>query len=101
MKLAWILAAVVSCVACREDRAAVDTSRHVYRATGVVRSFGPAHAYVNIAHDDIPGYMAAMTMSFEPRTPKQLEGLSIDDEVRFAFEEDKDARRLLDTIEKR
>lgn len=29
------------------------------RPTGVIKSFGPGRAYVNIAHDDIAGYMKA------------------------------------------
>lgn len=72
-----------------------------HHATGVVKSFGPGRAFVNIAHGDIPGYMGAMTMSFEPQRPGQLDGLSEQDRVDFDFVETEDARRVLTRIDKR
>lgn len=72
-----------------------------YRATGTVRSFGPGRAYVNIAHDEIPGYMGAMVMSFWPQRVEQLDGLAVGDRVEFQFTETEDARRLLASIRKR
>jgi len=73
----------------------------VHHATGKIKSFGPGNAFVNIAHDDIPGYMSAMTMSFEPENSAQLKGLSIGDSVGFDFVETPDARRVLKKIQKR
>ncbi len=70
-----------------------------YAARGTVKSFGKARRYVNIAHDDIPGYMAAMTMAFHPTTPAQLDGLDVGDRVEFAFVERGD-RRVLEYIRK-
>ncbi|WP_394821576.1 copper-binding protein [Pendulispora albinea] len=72
-----------------------------YSARGVVRSFGADKKYVNIAHEKIEGYMAAMTMSFEPRNPQQLAGLNVGDSVSFRFTATEDGRRLLDAIEKK
>ncbi|MGA3121679.1 MAG: copper-binding protein [Polyangiaceae bacterium] len=72
-----------------------------YRATGVIRSFGPDRTYVNIAHDEIPGYMSAMTMSFWPARKEQLDALVVGDRVAFEFTEAEDARRILATIGKR
>jgi Cu/Ag efflux protein CusF len=72
-----------------------------YHAVGVVRSFGPSRSFVNIAHESIPGYMAAMTMSFEPKNPGQLDGLAERDPVQFDFVETADARRVLVQITKR
>ncbi len=72
-----------------------------YHAVGVVKSFGPGRAYVNISHEDIPGYMKAMTMSFEPQRPGQLDALSERDRVDFDFVETEDARRVLTRIDKR
>lgn len=68
-----------------------------YTARGVVRSFGKARRYVNIHHEDIPGYMNAMTMSFEPGAPGQLDGLSEGDQVVFTFVDDGE-RRVLEKI---
>jgi Cu/Ag efflux protein CusF len=71
-----------------------------YHAVGAIRSFGPARSFVNIAHEDIPGYMAAMTMAFEPKNPGQLDGLAEKDRVQFDFVETADARRVLVQITK-
>lgn len=72
-----------------------------YHATGTIKSFGPGRAYVNITHDEIPGYMAAMTMSFWPERVEQLDGLAVGDRVEFEFTETEDARRVLLGIRKR
>ena len=72
-----------------------------YHAVGVIRSFGPGRAFVNIAHEDIPGYMQAMTMSFEPQRAGQLDGFAEQDRVAFDFMETEDARRVLTRIDKR
>jgi Cu/Ag efflux protein CusF len=82
---------------CASARVA-ETSQSAYAAKGVVKSFGPDRAFVNIAHEEIPGYMAAMTMSFEPERPAQLAGLSVGDRVGFRFVETPDARRVLLSI---
>jgi Cu/Ag efflux protein CusF len=71
-----------------------------YKAHGVVKSFGPKHAYVNIAHEKIPGYMEAMTMSFEPRRPEQLDGIDVGAKVSFTFTASEDGHRVLDAIAK-
>ena len=71
-----------------------------YHATGEVRSFGPQRVYVNIAHDDIPGYMNAMTMSFEPENPSLLDGLEVGVRVSFDFYETADSRRVLTRIQR-
>jgi Cu(I)/Ag(I) efflux system protein CusF len=72
-----------------------------YHAAGTIKSFGPGRAYVNIAHEEIPGYMGAMTMSFWPQRGEQLDGLATGDHVEFEFTETEDARRLLASIRKR
>ncbi len=69
-----------------------------YDARGVVKSFGPDRKYVVIAHEKIAGYMEAMTMSFEPRTPAQLDGLQGGDRVTFTFLATEDGRRVLQAI---
>jgi len=90
--------AALAAHATRHPAATLEAS--TYDARGVVRSFGPSRAYVNIAHEDIPGYMKAMTMSFEPRTPSQLDGLAVGDHVVFRFTDQGDGRRLIDSIRK-
>jgi len=71
-----------------------------YASRGVIKSFGPERKFVNIAHEAIPGYMGAMTMSFEAVSPDQLKPFAVNDRVRFSFTADHDERRLLASIEK-
>lgn len=71
------------------------------QATGVVRGFDDRRTQVRIAHDEIPGYMAAMTMTFDAKEKAQLDGLSKDDAVRFSFTEEGDGRYLLQSIARR
>lgn len=70
-----------------------------YKTKGTVQSFGKDRKYVNIAHEDIPGYMMAMTMSFDPRTASQLDGLKEGDKVNVTFTVDGN-KRLIDAISK-
>lgn len=70
-----------------------------YTTHGVVKSFGKDRKYVNIRHDDIPGYMMSMTMSFQPRSPSQLDGLAEGDKVKLTFTDAGD-KRWLDSIAK-
>ena len=72
-----------------------------YDARGVVKSFGPDRAYVNIAHEDIPGFMAAMTMDFEPRQKDLLKDLTVNDAVVFHFTETPEGKRVIDSIAKK
>lgn len=46
-----------------------------YAARGMVVRVDPTHKTVLVSCDDIPGYMAAMTMPFDVRDAKELEGL--------------------------
>ena len=64
-----------------------------------MQSFGKDRKYVNIAHEDIPGYMMAMTMSFDPRSPSQLDGLNPGDKVKLTFTVDGN-KRWIDSIAK-
>ncbi len=65
---------------------------------GDIVAFGPNRSYVSIAHEAIPGYMGAMTMSFEPRRPAQLEGLQVGTHVALTFTASDDGHRWIDQI---
>lgn len=65
---------------------------------GTIRSFGPRRGFANIAHEDIPGYMQAMTMPFEFRDATLSAGLSVNDRVRFSFEEGADGQLVIVAI---
>jgi Cu/Ag efflux protein CusF len=81
--------------------AAQELLSQTYSAQGVIKVFDPQHRWVSIAHGDIPGYMAAMTMSFEVTRPEQLNGLGVNDPVLFTFTATASGRRILRSIAKR
>jgi Cu(I)/Ag(I) efflux system periplasmic protein CusF len=100
--LCAIVGAATPTIACsKRDESPELHGPRTYHAVGIVRSFGPGRAFVNIAHEDIAGYMKAMTMSFEPQRPGQLDGFVELDRVDFDFIETEDARRVLTRIGKR
>lgn len=55
----------------------------VYVVEGTVERTYPGEARIQIAHDQIPGYMQAMTMDFETKTPGAVAGFEPGDRVRF------------------
>jgi protein SCO1 len=54
-----------------------------YTVRGVVRRAEPAKSQLIVKHEEIPGYMDAMTMPFQVRDPKILESVKIGDEITF------------------
>ncbi len=95
-----LLMSAATAVAASCTKPSEAASAKSWHATGAVKSFGPSRAFVNIAHDEIAGYMSAMTMSFEPEKAAQFDGLVAGDRVAFDFSETADGRRVLSRIEK-
>jgi Cu/Ag efflux protein CusF len=56
-----------------------------YHGQGVVRAVLGELNLVVITHDEIPGYMPAMTMGFRAASPKIQEGVEVGDAVRFTL----------------
>jgi Cu/Ag efflux protein CusF len=54
-----------------------------WKVNGVVRAILPELDVVVITHEELPGYMAPMTMGFRVAAPKIYEGIQIGDAVRF------------------
>src|SRR5687767_7421946 len=59
------------------------TDRNVYAVRGTVERTYPGEPRIQIAHEEIPGYMEPMTMDFTARDPKLFLGLDVGDQVRF------------------
>lgn len=59
------------------------TNPQVFQVKGVIKELAPERKKVKIAHEDIPGYMEAMTMMFDVRDEKELQGLQAGDSVTF------------------
>jgi Uncharacterized protein SCO1/SenC/PrrC, involved in biogenesis of respiratory and photosynthetic systems len=54
-----------------------------FQVRGQIRSFGQDGRTVQVAHEEIPGYMEAMVMALGVRPPSLLAGLKIGDEIAF------------------
>lgn len=67
-----------------DARAAASGPRE-YRSEGVVRAVLPDLNVVVITHDEIAGYMPAMTMGFRATSPKIYETVDVGDAVRFTL----------------
>jgi Cu/Ag efflux protein CusF len=67
-----------------EARAAAAGPRE-FHAEGVVRAVLPEIGVVVITHDEIAGYMPAMTMGFRATSPKIYDAVEVGDAVRFTL----------------
>ncbi len=54
-----------------------------FTVRGVVRETKPAKSQLIVKHEEIPGYMDAMTMPFQVRDPKILESVKAGDAITF------------------
>jgi protein SCO1/2 len=59
------------------------TNRQVYEVKGVVREVLPEQKKARITHEEIPGYMEAMTMMLDVKNPQELVGLQAGDNIVF------------------
>jgi Cu/Ag efflux protein CusF len=67
-----------------EARAAAAGPRE-FHAEGVVRAVLPEMGLVVITHEEIAGYMPAMTMGFRATSPKVYDAVEVGDAVRFTL----------------
>ena len=56
-----------------------------YQTKGVLQRIDLNGLRLVIAHDEIPNYMAAMTMAFEPAESLSIEGIVAGDAIEFSF----------------
>jgi len=69
-----------------ESQPASSTEAEHYEASGKIESIDENKQSITIAHREIPGLMAAMTMPFSVDDPSILEGLEPGMEVTFQLE---------------
>ena len=69
--------------ACNQDTSKLTASTQIYSAKGVIKELEPDGKTAVIKHEEIPGYMQAMTMPFEVRDTNLLRGLKAGDSVSF------------------
>jgi len=65
--------------------AGLDGQVRIWTARGVVRAVLPESSVVIFTHEDIPGYMPAMTMGFRLHDPRLAQGLDVGATVRFTL----------------
>ncbi|HEY8549583.1 MAG TPA: SCO family protein [Vicinamibacterales bacterium] len=70
---------------------------HRYTVTGTVVA-PPAGGEVQIAHEEIPGYMAAMTMPFRLADARDGERLAVGDRLRFTLRVGAQGARIEDIV---
>jgi Cu/Ag efflux protein CusF len=69
-----------------------------YRGRGIVEAIDVAEGQVTLNHGDIPGFMNAMTMTFDVKPPSQLENLTVGMEVDFTVVVDADGAYYIGQI---
>lgn len=99
MQASRILCCVVLAAAlgCEEPTASADPER--YETRGEIRAIQGDR--VDIEHEDVPGYMPAMTMPFYAEDAAMLEGLAVGDAVEFTFAPRAGGRHVIVAIAKR
>ena len=81
--LCCALAALTAVLSACDKRPHSTAPRDVYSVTGRVVEVRAAEKSVEIQHDEIPGYMEAMTMPFDVKDTNELAGLGVGDKVTF------------------
>jgi len=81
--LARGLCAALILTACRKQSVPAPAPEQSFAVNGVVRELEPDGKTVVIQHEAVSNYMAAMTMPFEVRDPKELRGLKPGDAISF------------------
>lgn len=68
----------------------IDTNRQVFEVKGLVRELKSNGKTAVIAHEEIPNYMDAMTMDFDVKDKRELEGVKAGDSIAFRMVVTKD-----------
>lgn len=70
-------------------------ARETYQVTGVVHGVSRERDQVRIAHDEVPGFMPAMTMNFDVASGALLDGIEPGMRVRFELERQATLLRII------
>ena len=82
--VAMMTLALLALASCKGGRPGVKS----YDGVGVIVSINRDAGTIEINHEDIKGFMTAMTMSFEAKRPSLLDNLSPGDRVEFQLRDD-------------
>jgi protein SCO1/2 len=87
--LIFLIALTCVCVSCgkQSDNFSTEksgnTNQQIFQVKGIVEEILPDGKSAIIKHDEIPNYMAAMTMEFETKNTNELQGLQPGDAISF------------------
>lgn len=96
--LALGLALAASGAVTARVRPALAQQAATYTTRGVIRAVADDRRSARIAHEAIPGFMNAMTMTFTARDATQLQGLNPADRVTLRFTATPEGQLLIDSI---
>lgn len=85
LAVAWLFAACErqAPTIASADAGQPDSKRQIFQVRGVIKELQPEKRTAVIKHEEIPGYMIAMTMPFQVRDAQELAGLAPGDPVTF------------------
>ena len=78
---AFLFAAIALVPAACSKKPAPEQNARRYHLVGKVVSIDAEHNSLNIDGQEIPGFMAAMTMDYAVRSAQSLTGLNVGDEI--------------------
>ncbi len=79
-----------------EPESTQPVSVQTYQSRGVVKSIVPSKTFVNVDHEEIPGYMDAMTMFFAVADTMELQDVLVSDSISFTLVVERDRTYLTD-----
>ena len=77
MRLVSLLLLAILAISCSSEK------RTTYQVKGVIKEISADRKEAQIEHENIPGYMEAMTMKFDVKDTNELKGLQANDQVAF------------------
>jgi protein SCO1/2 len=89
---------LLATAACGSDGRAQNLPEGHYRTRGVVREIRVERRSITIAHEDVPGYMPAMTMPFDVEDPALLHVAAVGERVEFTFSREEGGRHVIRTL---
>ncbi|MFQ5798859.1 MAG: copper-binding protein [Bacteroidota bacterium] len=83
--LAIVAFLLVGISACQEKIEESKTATTTHNGIGVVTEIDNEAATITISHQEIPGFMAAMTMRFPVKEKNLLKEIVLEDSIRFTI----------------
>ena len=86
LRFIFMIGPLLTMTGCRPDstqNGAGDSHPQTFEVQGVLREISADHLTATIQHEKIAGYMPAMTMVFNVKSPQEIAGLEIGSDITF------------------